>query len=102
MGIECRVLMTRMTAPIGHSVGNSLEIIESVDCLKGNGAGDLQTLVESIGNRRCFAVAVTVNDCRGVRYRRTFTGDDGESEIGGGRPTSRGQVFERWYRPGEI
>lgn len=49
MGIMCRVLMTRMTAPIGNSVGNSLEIIESVSCLKGEGPSDLQTLVESFG-----------------------------------------------------
>jgi len=54
MGIECRVLMTRMTAPIGNSVGNALEIIESVSCLKGNGPGDLRTLVESIGLIVCL------------------------------------------------
>lgn len=50
LGIECRVLMTRMTAPIGYYVGNSLEILESINCLKGKGPSDLQTLVETIGN----------------------------------------------------
>lgn len=50
MNIECRVLMTRMSAPIGNYIGNSLEILESVNCLKGQGPSDLQILVETIGN----------------------------------------------------
>lgn len=49
MGIECRALMTKMSAPIGNYVGNSLEILESISCLKGEGPEDLQTLVELIG-----------------------------------------------------
>jgi len=49
MGIECRVLMTRMSAPIGNYIGNSLEILESINCLKGKGPSDLQTLLELIG-----------------------------------------------------
>ncbi|XP_015376418.1 PREDICTED: pyrimidine-nucleoside phosphorylase-like [Diuraphis noxia] len=49
MGIECRALMTRMSAPIGNYVGNSLEILESINCLKGKGPSDLQTLIELIG-----------------------------------------------------
>lgn len=49
MGIECRALMTKMSAPIGNYVGNSLEILESINCLKGDGPSDLQILVELIG-----------------------------------------------------
>lgn len=49
MGIECRALMTRMSAPIGNYVGNSLEILESINCLRGEGPEDLLTLVELIG-----------------------------------------------------
>jgi len=49
LGIECRVLMTKMSAPIGNYVGNSLEILESINCLKGKGPSDLQTLIELIG-----------------------------------------------------
>lgn len=52
MGIECRAIMTKMSAPIGNRVGNSLEIIESINCLKGQGPSDLQTLVELIGINR--------------------------------------------------
>lgn len=49
LGIECRALMTRMSEPIGNYVGNSLEILESINCLKGKGPSDLQTLIELIG-----------------------------------------------------
>ncbi|VVC39760.1 Pyrimidine-nucleoside phosphorylase, conserved site,Glycosyl transferase family 3, N-terminal [Cinara cedri] len=49
LGIESRVLMTRMSSPIGNYVGNSLEILESINCLKGKGPSDLHTLVETIG-----------------------------------------------------
>lgn len=49
MGIECRAILTRMSTPIGYYVGNSLEILESINCLKGIGPSDLQNLVELIG-----------------------------------------------------
>ncbi|XP_050434287.1 thymidine phosphorylase-like [Adelges cooleyi] len=49
MGIYCRVLLTRMSAPVGNYVGNSLEIIESIECLQGKGPSDLRTIVENIG-----------------------------------------------------
>jgi len=38
-----------MDQPLGRSVGNSLEVIESVECLKGNGAGDLMKVTFSLG-----------------------------------------------------
>lgn len=51
MGIKCRVIMSRMSAPIGDCVGNSLEILESINCLRGelNNSSNLQALVEIIG-----------------------------------------------------
>lgn len=41
--------MTRMSTPVGNYIGNSLEILESINCLKGEGPRDLETLVETIG-----------------------------------------------------
>lgn len=45
MGISTTCLITSMDHPIGHAVGNSLEIVESVETLCGRGPSDLEELV---------------------------------------------------------
>jgi pyrimidine-nucleoside phosphorylase len=41
MGKKVVALITSMEQPLGNMIGNSLEIIESIECLKGNGPKDL-------------------------------------------------------------
>lgn len=41
---KCKALITDMNIPLGYNVGNSLEVIESIEILKGNTKGDLLTL----------------------------------------------------------
>lgn len=43
-GVKTRALLTRMDEPLGHLIGNSLEIIESIETLKGRGPADLESL----------------------------------------------------------
>lgn len=40
-GKKIAALITDMDVPLGHNIGNSLEIIEAVETLKGNGPEDL-------------------------------------------------------------
>jgi pyrimidine-nucleoside phosphorylase len=42
MGKRVVALITRMDEPLGHAVGNAVEVAESVDCLRGKGPLDLK------------------------------------------------------------
>ena len=41
-------ILTNMSEPLGYAIGNSLEVIESINTLKGNGPKDLLEIVMSI------------------------------------------------------
>ena len=45
MGVEVKAILNPMSEPLGHAVGNALEVTESLDCLDGHGPADLRELV---------------------------------------------------------
>jgi pyrimidine-nucleoside phosphorylase len=47
--VKTVAILTDMNQPLGNCIGNSLEIIESIDVLKGRGPDDLKTLVVLFG-----------------------------------------------------
>ncbi|GFQ82635.1 thymidine phosphorylase [Trichonephila clavata] len=47
--VKAVALLTSVDNPLGRSVGNSLEILESVECLRGSGPRDIIQLVEALG-----------------------------------------------------
>uniref|UniRef100_A0A665TH05 Thymidine phosphorylase n=2 Tax=Echeneis naucrates TaxID=173247 RepID=A0A665TH05_ECHNA len=49
LGIRTSAVLSCMDAPIGRCVGNSLEVVESLEALKGNGPADLMELVSTLG-----------------------------------------------------
>ncbi|XP_032445371.1 thymidine phosphorylase [Xiphophorus hellerii] len=49
LGIRTGAVLSRMDGTIGRCVGNSLEVIESLETLKGNGPDDLMELVTTLG-----------------------------------------------------
>lgn len=49
LNLNCRAVLTRMNSPIGFTVGNALEMEESVLCLQGQGPPQLNELVEEMG-----------------------------------------------------
>ena len=45
LGIKCQAQITSMDNPIGSHIGNSLEVIESIEVLQGKGHQDTRNLV---------------------------------------------------------
>lgn len=48
VGKPTRALITRMEAPLGYAVGNSLEVVEAIECLKGGGPDDLMQVTYAL------------------------------------------------------
>ena len=48
---EVRCVITDMSEPVGYSIGNELEIIESVKALKGDMAKDVEEIVYALGSQ---------------------------------------------------
>ena len=46
---ETVCVLTNMDEPVGHAVGNTLEILETIQCLKGNMPEDIKEIILGIG-----------------------------------------------------
>lgn len=64
-GRKTVALITDMDIPLGHNIGNSLEVIEAVETLKGNGPEDLtEVCVHLASNMLYLAGTGTLEECR--------------------------------------
>ena len=50
-GIKVIAVLTDMNNPLGEYVGNALEVIESIEALKGNGPDDVMTLTFALAEQ---------------------------------------------------
>lgn len=85
-GRDVRAILSSMAEPLGLAIGNSLEVNEAVECLKGGGPPDLREL--------CIVLAEEVLTAAGVAAgRQAIAGalDDGSAY----------QRFERWVEAQE-
>ena len=51
MGKPTRALLTAMDQPLGRAVGNAVEVIESIEALKGRGPDDLMEVTFELGTQ---------------------------------------------------
>ncbi len=57
-GVRTEALITSMDAPLGRMVGNSLEVIESIETLKGRGPADLEALSVTLAARMLMTARI--------------------------------------------
>lgn len=60
-GKPVTAVITDMNAPIGHMIGNALEVIESVEVLKGGGPADTRELTVVLGGEMLLAAGVAAD-----------------------------------------
>ncbi len=70
-GVRTEALITAMDAPLGRMVGNSLEVIESVDVLKGNAPGELEDLSVLLAARMLVLAGIDVSEASAISRART-------------------------------
>ena len=66
LGKPTRAVLTAMDEPLGRTVGNALEVAESIDCLKGRGPADTMEVTFALGEQMLLLakVATTKEDAR--------------------------------------
>ncbi len=66
MGKPTRAVLTAMEQPLGRAVGNALEVIESIECLRGAGPADTMEVTYALGEQMLLLtkVAATREDAR--------------------------------------
>ena len=62
LGMEVTAQVTEMDNPIGMMFGNSHEIVECIDCLKGNGPEDTMELVYSQADALGYDIRTSIDD----------------------------------------
>lgn len=80
-GRNVRAVLSSMAQPLGHMVGNAMEVTEAIGCLRGEGPGDLLEL--------CLVLAQEVLEAAALPAAR----EDLLAAIGSGRAMER---FEAW------
>lgn len=60
-------LITNMDEPLGHAIGNSLEVSEAIDVLKGNSKEDLYEICIALAsNMLCISKKGTLKECENM------------------------------------
>ncbi len=58
MGKPTRAVLTAMDEPLGRTVGNALEVRESIECLRGQGPADVMEVTYALGEQMLLLAKV--------------------------------------------
>jgi len=61
MGKPTRALLTLMDQPLGRAVGNAVEVVESIEALKGRGPADLMEVTLALGVQMLLLGRITAD-----------------------------------------
>ncbi|KAK7896780.1 hypothetical protein WMY93_022105 [Mugilogobius chulae] len=82
LGIQTAAVLSSMNSTLGRCVGNSLEVIESLETLKGNGPDDLMELVTTLGGVLLKMTGLATNLLEGkTQISEAVTGGDALSKF---------------------
>ncbi|MBW2258372.1 MAG: thymidine phosphorylase [Deltaproteobacteria bacterium] len=93
-GIECQAVISAMDRPLGCAVGNALEVVEAVDCLKGGGPEDLRQLTIALAQHPA-AERVLASGAAYERFRRMVAAQGGDADAVGTLATLQGAGTDR-------
>ncbi|MDO5080751.1 thymidine phosphorylase [Buchananella hordeovulneris] len=87
-GVNTRALLTDMSVPLGRTVGNALEVRESLEVLAGGGPADVVELTVELAREMCAAagqgevdVAAALRDGRAMDvWRRMIAAQGGDPD----------------------
>ncbi len=81
-GVRTEAVITAMDAPLGRMVGNSLEVIESIETLKGRGPDDLERLSVLLAARMLIAAGIEQDEARAeARVRQALASGAGLEKL---------------------
>lgn len=70
LGLRIVALLTDMNQPLGHAVGNTLEVVESVAALQGQGPADVMELTLELGARMLILGRVAADRMQAISMLR--------------------------------
>ena len=66
-GVRTEAMITRMDAPLGRAIGNAVEVIESIEVLKGQGPSDLEEISVALAVRMLVLAGVSSGESDALR-----------------------------------
>ena len=118
-GKKVRALLTAMEQPLGRTVGNALEVAESIACLRGQGPADLMEVTYALGahmlilggaardeaEARAKLENVVANGAALAKFREIVTAQGGDARVvdePGRLPQAKHNITLRASRAGFV